>query len=92
MGIKAFRDPTLAQDFAAPRVPIDVSDTHTYAIAWDSGEAVFTVDGTEVRRCPRPPTYPMQLMLAVFDFPEWSVGDDDHLVPELTVRRVTVTS
>ena len=46
----------------------------------------------EVRRCPRPPTYPMQLMLAVFDFPEWSVGDDDHLVPELNVRRVAVTS
>ena len=47
---------------------------------------------SEVRRCPRPPTYPMQLMLAVFDFPKWSVGDDDHLVPELTVRRLTVTS
>ncbi len=28
-------------------------------------------------------------MLAVFDFPEWSVGDDDHLVPELVVDRIT---
>jgi hypothetical protein len=92
VGIKAFRDTALTQDFAAPRLPVDVTDTHTYAVAWDSGEAVFTVDGAEVRRCPRPPTYPMQLMLAVFDFPEWSVGDDDHLVPELTVHRVTVTS
>ncbi len=92
VGIKAFRDPALTQDFAAPRVPIDVTETHTYAVEWDAAEAVFTVDGSEVRRCPHPPTYPMQLMLAVFDFPEWSVGDDDHLVPELTVRRVTVTS
>lgn len=27
----------------------------------------------------------MQIMIAVFDFPEWSTGDDDHLVPELVV-------
>ena len=87
-GIKAFRDPALTQDFAAPRVAIDVTDLHTYAVDWDADEAVFTVDGQEVRRCPRPPTYPLQLMLAVFDFPEWSVGDDDHLVPELVVDRV----
>ncbi len=92
VGIKAFRDPALTQDFAAPRVPIDVTQTHTYALAWDHDEAVFTVDGSEVRRCPRPPTYPMQLMLAVFDFPEWSRGGDDHLLPELTVHRVTVRS
>jgi hypothetical protein len=90
VGIKAFRDPALTQDFAAPRAPIDVTEPHLYAVEWDAGEAVFTVDGEDVRRCPRPPTYPMQLMLAVFEFPEWSLGDDHHLVPELTVRRVRV--
>jgi hypothetical protein len=92
VGIKAFRDPALTQDFAAPRVAIDVTEPHAYAVEWDAAEAVFTVDDEVVRRCPAPPTYPMQLMLAVFDFPEWSRGDDDHLVPELTVRRVSVTS
>ena len=92
VGIKAFRDPALTQDFAAPQVAIDVTEPHAYAVEWDAAEAVFSVDGAEVRRCPRPPTYPLQLMLAVFDFPEWSQGDDGHLVPELTVRRVTVTS
>jgi hypothetical protein len=92
VGIKAFRDPALTQDFGAPRVAIDVAEPHAYAVEWDAAEAVFTVDGEVVRRCPAPPAYPMQLMLAVFDFPEWSVGDDDHLVPEMTVRRVTVTS
>ena len=49
---------------------------------------MFSVDGAEVRRCPKPPTYPLQLMLALFDFPEWSTGDDDHLVPTLSVDRV----
>jgi hypothetical protein len=92
VGIKPFRDPALTQDFAAPRVPIDVGTDHTYAVDWDADRAVFTVDGTEVRRCPAPPTYPMQLMLAVFDFPEWSEGGDDHLVPALAVRRIEVTT
>lgn len=92
VGIKPFRDPDLTDDFAAPRLPIDVREPHTYAVDWDADEAVFTVDGEVVRRCPDPPTYPMQLMVAVFDFPQWSVGDDDHLVPELTVRHVEVVS
>ncbi len=88
VGIKAFRDPALTQDFTAPRLPIDVLEPHLYAVDWDAAEAVFSVDGAVVRRCPRPPTYPMQLMIAVFDFPEWSSGDDDHLVPRLVVDRV----
>jgi hypothetical protein len=92
VGIKAFRDPALTQDFAAPEVAIDVTELHEYAVEWDADAAVFRVDGAEVRRCPAPPTYPMQMMLALFDFPEWSQGGDDHLVPELTVRRVRVST
>ena len=88
VGIKPFRDPRLTQDFAAPRLPIDVTQPHSYAVRWDAREPIFTVDGEVVRRCPRPPTYPLQLMLAVFDFPEWSTGVDDHLVPELVVEHL----
>lgn len=88
VGIKPFRDPGLVEDFAAPRLPIDVTEPHDFAVQWDAREALFTVDGELVRRCPRPPTYPLQLMLAVFDFPEWSTGDDDHLEPELVVEHV----
>jgi hypothetical protein len=85
VGIKPFRDPALVDDFAAPRLPIDVSGFHTYAVDWDASAAVFSVDGVVVRRCPNPPTYPMQVMVGVFDFPEWSTCDDDHLEPELVV-------
>ncbi len=63
-------------------------EPHLYAVDWDADEAVFTVDGVVLRRCPRPPTYPLQLMLTVYDFPEWSVGDDAHLVPRLVVDRI----
>jgi hypothetical protein len=89
VGVKPFRDPALVDDFAAPRVEIDVREPHEYAVEWDAAEAVFTVDGAVVRRTAHPPTYPMQLMLAVFDFPEWSVGDDQHLVPRLVVEEVS---
>lgn len=90
VGVKAFRDPSLVEDFAAPRLAVDVSTEHEYAVTWDASGAVFEVDGAEVRRCRRVPDYPLQLMLAVFDFPEWSTGDDNHLVPELRVSRVEV--
>ena len=87
-GVKAFRDPALTQDFAAARLPIDVVEPHLYAVEWDAELAVFSVDGVVVRRCPHPTTYPLQLMITVYDFPDWSTGDDDHLVPRLVVDRV----
>jgi hypothetical protein len=42
----------------------------------------------EIRSCPKPPAYPMQLMIAVFDFPAKSNGADDEQVPALIVDYV----
>jgi hypothetical protein len=92
MGLKGFRDPDLVHDFAAPRLPIDVCEWHEYAVRWDAANAVFTVDGEHVRTCAGPPTYPMQVMVAVFDFPDWSLGDDGDLVPAYEVDRISGTS
>jgi hypothetical protein len=88
MGLHAFRDPGITEDFAAPRLPIDVADWHTYAVRWGAGRADFLVDGVAARTCRNPPAYPLQLMLAVFDFPERSDGHDHDLVPELVVEWV----
>lgn len=88
MGLKALGDPDLVEDFDAPRLDLDVAESHTYAVEWDAREAVFSVDGDHVRTCQGPPTYPMHVMVAVFDFPERSRGEDDHLVPELVVHRI----
>ena len=52
VGIKPFRDPGLVEDFAAPRLSIDVSQPHTFAVRWDAREAEFTVDEEFVRICP----------------------------------------
>ena len=88
MGLHAFRDPSVTEDFEAIRLPIDVADFHTYAVDWTAEKADFLVDGVQVRSCPVPPAYPMQLMIAAFDFPAESDGADDQRVPALIVDYV----
>jgi hypothetical protein len=85
MGLHAFRDPAVSEDFAAPRLPLDIAEFHTYAVDWTAERVDFLVDDELVRSCARPPSYPMQMMIAVFDFPERSTGDDSAAVPELVV-------
>src|SRR5262245_43252574 len=89
VGLHPFRDPDVVEDFEAVRLPIDVSNFHSYLVEWTRDRADFVVDGQVVRSCARPPAYPMQLMLAVFDFPEWSTGDDEDAVPALVIDRIT---
>jgi hypothetical protein len=85
MGLHAFRDPRVTEDFAAPRLPIDVADWHTYAVDWRAERVEFLVDGEPVRGCAGSPAYPVQMMVAVFDFPGRSTGADADAVPELVV-------
>jgi hypothetical protein len=91
VGLHRFRDPSVPEDFAVVRRPLDVETWHSYAVRWSADEAVFLVDGEEIRRCPRPPSYPMQLMVAVFDFPETAAAGDD-LVPGLWVDEISWTA
>ena len=89
VGAKQLHDPRLVHDFVQPRLAIDVAAPHTYAVHWDDAHATFAVDGEVVHRTARPPTYPMQVMVAVFDFPDRSTGDDDHLVASMAVDWVS---
>ena len=90
MGLKSIRDPAVPDGFEAVRLPIDINEFHTYAVDWTPERADFYVDGALNRSCPRPPSYPMQMMLAVFDFPEWSTGADTDAVPSLVVDYLRV--
>ena len=89
LGIRSFRDPGLTGDFSAPRLEIDVSEPHTYAVVWNRESVDIVVDEVSVRRIDQSPGYPMQLMIGVFDFPardpsgRWA----DH-VPALVVSSV----
>ena len=86
MGIHPFRDPALSDDFAAPRLGIDVREPHVYGADWRPGRVDFSVDGEPVRSVAQAPDYPMQFMVAVFDFPQ-KPGPADH-VPLFAVDRV----
>ncbi|NEA33083.1 glycoside hydrolase family 16 protein [Streptomyces sp. SID13031] len=83
MGLHTFRDPTVPEDFAAPRLPLDPTDFHLYAADWSPDQVDFYVDDVLIRTCPNPPSYPLQLMLAVFDFPD--DGPLDDRVPEFVI-------
>ena len=88
VGVKQIHDPRLVDDFVAPRLILDVAEHHEYAVEWDGAGAVFSVDGQQVHACSRTPTYPMQVMLAVFDFPAWPGPEHDGHIPTMAIDRV----
>jgi hypothetical protein len=88
MGVHPFRDPALADDFSAERLEIDVRQPHLYAADWRGGRVEFLVDDTVVQTVGQAPDYPMQMMVAVFDFPERADPAPAGHVPLLAVDRV----
>lgn len=88
-GIHRFRDSSLREEFDAPRLPIEVSEFHAYAVDWRRGRVDFFVDGKHVRMLEQAPDYPMQMMIGVFDFPA-KAGADQHAghVPQLVLDYV----
>jgi hypothetical protein len=92
-GLHPFRDAQLVEEFSAERQPIDVSEPHTYAVEWRPGGVDFLLDGGVVRTTRQAPTYPMQMMIAVFDFPTGAVEAGAHqpllAVDEVRWRRLS---
>ena len=70
MGIKTFRDPRLVEEFSADEHLIDATAFHTYAASWTRDGVEFLLDGAVVKSTTQSPDYPMQLMLAIYEFPD----------------------
>jgi hypothetical protein len=70
MGVHPFRDPAITDEWEAVRVPLDVAEFHVYAADWQPGRVHFFVDGEHRKTVHQAPDYPMQMMVAVFDFPD----------------------
>jgi Glycosyl hydrolases family 16 len=89
MGLHPFRDPEITDEFATPRVAIDVGEFHVYAADWRPGRVDFLIDGRHLKTVHGAPAYAMQMMVAVFDFPAKAASSPqpDH-VPELAVDYV----
>ncbi|ROZ85967.1 glycoside hydrolase family 16 protein [Gordonia sp. OPL2] len=90
-GVHAFRDPALREEFSAPRTPIDVAREHTYGVDWRADGVSFLLDGEVIDSVDQSPNYPMQLIIAIFEFPSRTeIAASDRTVPELSVREVRV--
>lgn len=88
-GLHPFRDPALHEEFTAERREIDVSVLHRYAVDWRPDGVDLLIDDEVVRRSAQSPTYPMLLVLGLFDFPDRAVAGRPDPTPELVVRSVT---
>ncbi len=69
VGIKAHHDPRLYDDMATVELDLDGTEWHRYSVAWSRDESSFYVDDQLVRSCPQGMSYPMQLMVDLFEFP-----------------------
>lgn len=88
-GVHPFRDPALHEEFGTQDLGIDVAEPHRYAVDWRSDGIDFLVDDRVVRHSAQSPAYPMQLEIAVFEFPGRAPRTGD---PELVVSRVRARS
>jgi beta-glucanase (GH16 family) len=77
MGVRRWADPALTDDVVAEDVAVDVRDWHAYSADWTQQHVAFYVDDRLVRVVEQSPDYPLQLMLAHYEFPV----DDDHRRP-----------
>jgi hypothetical protein len=75
MGVHPFGDPRIVDDFSQERVAVDATEFHVYAADWTSDRVEFSVDGRLVKTVDQSPSYPMQLMLSIYEFPT-SDGDE----------------
>jgi beta-glucanase (GH16 family) len=69
-----FGDPRIIDEFAAQTVPIDAREFHVYAAEWTPEGVAFSVDGEHVKTVGQSPSYPMQLMLGIYEFPDGDIG------------------
>ena len=73
MGVHPWADPAISDDFVAEEVSIDVRDWHTYSADWTPDGIAWYVDDRLIRVVDQSASYPMQLMLGIYEFP---IADD----------------
>ncbi len=88
MGVHPFRDPAITDEFAATPAAIDVAESHVYAADWRPDRVDFLIDGRHVKTVHQAPDYRMQMMVAVFDFPDKAASAPPDHVPELAIDYV----
>ncbi|GGL05794.1 hypothetical protein Sme01_56380 [Sphaerisporangium melleum] len=88
MGLHPFGDPAIKDDFTVESLPIDVRDFHVYAAEWTPEHVAFFVDGRHIRTVRQSPSYPMQLMLGVYEFPGPAAPTEHSYPKRFTIDHV----
>jgi len=68
LGVHPFGDARIADEFSVETLPIDARDFHVYAAEWTAEGVAFFVDDRLVKSVAQSPSYPMQLMLGIYEF------------------------
>lgn len=68
-GVHPWQDPHLTNEFYREMLPIDATKYHIYAVEWTPTHLDFYVDNVKYRSIMQSPTYPMQFMMGIYEFP-----------------------
>ena len=69
-------------------MPVDAREFHVYAAEWTPECVEFSVDGELVKMVGQSPSYPMQLMLNLYEFPDERGGRTGPYPKEFVVDHV----
>ena len=68
MGLHPFGDPRVVDEFEKVEIRADLRLPHVYTMEWTPEQVSFLVDGECVKVVRQSPSYPMQLMLGIYEF------------------------
>jgi beta-glucanase (GH16 family) len=88
LGVKAHHDPRLRDDVVDLELPLDATEDHTYAAEWDAERARFFVDDVLVREVHQGTSYPLMLLIDLFEFPVGAGRDPSDYPKSARVREV----
>lgn len=88
MGVHPFGDRRIGEEWAAENLPIDARGFHVYAAEWVPESVTFYVDDERVKTVGQSPSYPMQLMLGLYEFPDEDGAREGPYPKELVVDYV----
>src|SRR3954452_12679722 len=69
LGVKGHHDPRLRNDMVDLVLYLETTTEHVYAAEWNNRTVRFYVDERHVHPVEHNLTYPLQLMVHLFDFP-----------------------
>ena len=78
IGVHPFGDDRIADEFSREVVRIDAREFHVYAAEWTRERVSFFIDDEHIKTVGQSPSYPMQLMLGIYEFPADAAGATEY--------------